>query len=456
MKILSPIPKRRSRIVIIPLIDIMFFLLASFMMISLQMSRTANIKLNLPAATQARQDYRPDMLNIAVDKSGAVWLEKKEISLPELGLVLSNRFDADTNLPVYISGDRDTLHGNMVKVYQIVRTAGIQNVAFMTDSKSSTMKIRTPIPEKKSRLEIIPLIDIMFFLLASFMMVSLQMQIVRTLKANLPTATLATSTKKPDTVNLNVNKDGQVSVDDKAIAFPELFTMLTNRYSLNTKFARLYHRCERRDAWLGDVCARFCETRGHPACRHCRPSRSRPSMKNFQQNLLIVLALALCGLCVFQWYEQTAQRNAIQKLNQMVYDRNAAIQNYTNSIATLNFQVNQMDARITEIKAQAATNAQLVVLQKAQIVQLQFENENLTNEIAQYKSAVDELTAKLKDAYAGIEKQNAAISNLISQRDDLAKKFNDGVKDRNDVVTKYNDLVKQMEKQNGSDNLPGK
>jgi biopolymer transport protein ExbD len=95
------------------------------------------------------------------------------------------------------------------------------------------MKIRTPIPEKKSRLEIIPLIDIMFFLLASFMMVSLQMQIVRTLKANLPTATLATSTKKPDTVNLNVNKDGQVSVDDKTISFPNLFTMLTNRYSLN-------------------------------------------------------------------------------------------------------------------------------------------------------------------------------------------------------------------------------
>ncbi len=96
------------------------------------------------------------------------------------------------------------------------------------------MKIRTPVPEKKSRLEIIPLIDIMFFLLASFMMVTLQMQIVRTLKANLPTATLATSTKKPDIVNLNVNQDGQVSVDDNPLAFPELFSMLTNRYSLNT------------------------------------------------------------------------------------------------------------------------------------------------------------------------------------------------------------------------------
>jgi len=138
MKIPSPIPKRRSRIVIIPLIDIMFFLLASFMMVSLEMSKTENIKVNLPPASQSQQDYRPDMVNIAVDKSGAVWLEKKAISLPELSLVLSNRFRGDTNLPVYISGDRDTLHGDMVKVYETVRSAGIQKVAFMTDSRQSS------------------------------------------------------------------------------------------------------------------------------------------------------------------------------------------------------------------------------------------------------------------------------------------------------------------------------
>ena len=96
------------------------------------------------------------------------------------------------------------------------------------------MKIRSPIPEKKSRLEIIPLIDIMFFLLASFMMISLQMQIVRTVKANLPTATLATSNANPDIVNLLVNRDGQVSVNKKAISFSDLNTLLTNRYSLNT------------------------------------------------------------------------------------------------------------------------------------------------------------------------------------------------------------------------------
>ena len=130
MKLPSPIPRRRSRIVIIPLIDIMFFLLASFMMLSLQMDKTENIKVNLPAASQARHDFKPDMINIAVDKAGAVWLEKKELTLPELSLVLSNRFRVDTNAPVYISGDRDTLHGTMVEVYETVRRVGVQKVAF--------------------------------------------------------------------------------------------------------------------------------------------------------------------------------------------------------------------------------------------------------------------------------------------------------------------------------------
>ena len=137
MKISSPIPKRRSRIVIIPLIDIMFFLLASFMMMALEMSKTENIKVHLPPATQSAHDFKPDMVNISVDKSGAVWLEKKQISLAELGATLSNRFRANPDLPVYVSGDRDALHGDMVKVYETARAVGIQKVAFMTDSQNA-------------------------------------------------------------------------------------------------------------------------------------------------------------------------------------------------------------------------------------------------------------------------------------------------------------------------------
>jgi biopolymer transport protein ExbD len=138
MKLASPVRRKHSRIEIIPLIDIMFFLLASFMMVSLQLDRTQNIKVNLPAATQAQHDFKPDMLNIAVDKAGAVWLEKKQLTLPQLATVMSNRFHLDTNLPVYISGDRDTLHGAMADVLQVVHDAGVQKVAFMVGGESQT------------------------------------------------------------------------------------------------------------------------------------------------------------------------------------------------------------------------------------------------------------------------------------------------------------------------------
>lgn len=168
-------------------------------------------------------------------------------------------------------------------------------------------------------------------------------------------------------------------------------------------------------------------------------------MKNFQQNLLIVLALGLCGLCAWQWYAQTVQRKEIQTQNQMLYERDATIQSDTNSIATLNSKINDMDTRIAEIKAAAATNEQLVISQKAQIEQLQFANENFTNEISQYKAAMDTLDSRLKTAYSGLDQQNETITNLLSQRAELVEKYDELATNRNDIVLKYNALVKQMD-----------
>jgi biopolymer transport protein ExbD len=52
-------------------------------------------------------------------------------------VVVSNRFRVDTNLPVYISGDLDTLHGAMADVYEVVRAAGVQKVAFAVAGKEA-------------------------------------------------------------------------------------------------------------------------------------------------------------------------------------------------------------------------------------------------------------------------------------------------------------------------------
>jgi chromosome segregation ATPase len=169
-------------------------------------------------------------------------------------------------------------------------------------------------------------------------------------------------------------------------------------------------------------------------------------MKNLPQNLLIIVALSLCGLCVYQWYGQTLQRNEIQKLEQTVYEQAAAIQGYTNSLQTMDRQIAQMDARLTELKGEAKTNADLIMNQKRELNRLQITTEGLTNQVTEYKVALTNLQGKLKEAYAGIQKQNDAIKELVAQRDEFVKKFNDEVKDRNEVVNKYNDLVRHVEK----------
>ena len=130
MKILSPLPHKKARLEIIPLIDIMFFLLASFMLVSLTMHKQQTIQVNLPTATQARPDFKPDMINLAVDRRGDVFIEKNPATLPQLYTTLTNRLAANPNLPVYISGDTDTSHGTMIAVLDFVRRAGVQKVAF--------------------------------------------------------------------------------------------------------------------------------------------------------------------------------------------------------------------------------------------------------------------------------------------------------------------------------------
>ena len=170
-------------------------------------------------------------------------------------------------------------------------------------------------------------------------------------------------------------------------------------------------------------------------------------MKNSQQNLLILQALLLCGLCAWQWYEQTRQRNEISTLNGMVDQRNTAIQNDTNAIAVLNHQIEQMDDRMSGLKSVAATNEQLMASQRREISQLQFNLMGLTNEVTQYQQAVDTLESTLKEAYANLARQNDAITNLVAERDRFVKKYNDSVKDRNDIVAKYNELVGQVQKQ---------
>jgi len=130
VKLHSPLPEKKTRLEIIPLIDVMFFLLASFMMVSLTMSKQQTIKVNLPVASAAQSDFKPDMINLAVNAQGDVFYNKAAITLPALETELAKRFGQDPAAPVYISGDVNTRFADLVKALDLVKRVGFTKVAF--------------------------------------------------------------------------------------------------------------------------------------------------------------------------------------------------------------------------------------------------------------------------------------------------------------------------------------
>src|SRR6266404_9953401 len=100
MKLGSPFPYKKARIEIIPLIDIMFFLLASFMLASLALIRLQSIKMDLPTGQQATRSTRKDLINLKVTKNGDDYLDKKLVNSIELRNYVSNAFHTNVNTAV--------------------------------------------------------------------------------------------------------------------------------------------------------------------------------------------------------------------------------------------------------------------------------------------------------------------------------------------------------------------
>jgi biopolymer transport protein ExbD len=131
----SPRSQKRARIEIIPLIDIMFFLLATFVMVSLSMVKNQGIPVRLPAATTAQAEDRKDSATISVSATGQLYYDKAEVSLEELRARLQREKAAADDLKVFINGDEDARLGLVIDVLDVTRNLGIYKVAFETRAK---------------------------------------------------------------------------------------------------------------------------------------------------------------------------------------------------------------------------------------------------------------------------------------------------------------------------------
>lgn len=128
----SPFAVRRARIEIIPLIDVMFFLLAAFMMVSLSLQRLRTLRAELPTAVAGSAPARMLVLEVAAD--GSVSADGERLSLADIQGRVRERLRADAEHPVYLRADAATLHERVMVVLDLVRAAGARRVAFALDS----------------------------------------------------------------------------------------------------------------------------------------------------------------------------------------------------------------------------------------------------------------------------------------------------------------------------------
>lgn len=125
--------EEKARIEIIPMIDIMMFLLVFFMLATLKMIQGAGIKLDLPQSSTAEQLQKTVKVSIGVTKTGEFYMDAKPIDANTLAARLKELVQNNSNVDVAIAGDEGVDYKKIIGVMDVVRTAGISSVALVTN-----------------------------------------------------------------------------------------------------------------------------------------------------------------------------------------------------------------------------------------------------------------------------------------------------------------------------------
>lgn len=140
MRVRSPLPKKHARIEIIPLIDIMFFLLASFMMVSLSQTHMKGIPVNLPSANTPPPppNEKKDYVSIRVTEGGLVYFDNVLVLDSDVLPKLYQLHEANKDVKVSLSAETLAMHGDVIGLLDKVRLAGITKIGYQIKAASVT------------------------------------------------------------------------------------------------------------------------------------------------------------------------------------------------------------------------------------------------------------------------------------------------------------------------------
>ena len=125
---------KKARIEIIPLIDIMFFLLASFMLVSMSMIKLQAVQTDLPDANKAENVAKQDFHTVGIDSHGNYYIdkEKEPVPLEQINVKLQPSFSQQgpDNYKVFINADKEITYNMLITVLDQLRSLGVKKVSF--------------------------------------------------------------------------------------------------------------------------------------------------------------------------------------------------------------------------------------------------------------------------------------------------------------------------------------
>jgi len=130
----NPQTAKKTRIELIPLVDMMILLLAFFVYAMLSMAIHRGLPVLLPSSSTAQLDQRP-VLSITVQKDGRIFVDKEEVLLQNLRAFLLEKSAQTDETGAFLFADREVTYQKLFLVLDEIRMAGISRVSLQAERR---------------------------------------------------------------------------------------------------------------------------------------------------------------------------------------------------------------------------------------------------------------------------------------------------------------------------------
>jgi len=167
-------------------------------------------------------------------------------------------------------------------------------------------------------------------------------------------------------------------------------------------------------------------------------------VKKLLTNLLMVVALALCGIVAVQWVREARLHQQLQSLSDSLHDKGDSLRNLQDQLKHSEDEVQRLEKLRNSLADEAKTNAFLTLNLRNQVDQARAEAERQAHKADSYKSSLQQANKNIAKQNDDARRQNGELQKLAQERNDIVTRYNKLAKDFDDLAKKWNDQQAEL------------